>query len=245
MTAPQRVLVAHQPAYLPWPGYFSRLLDVHELVLLDHVQFSERRWQHRNRVRSSGDGPPVRLTVPVRRRFGQTIRDVQVADEPWAVRHWRTLQHAYGRAPYWAAHRDELAALYARRWRRLAEVDEAFTRFLLDALGLPVRLVRSSELAPAGRSTAMLADLCARTGARTLRVGTGALAYLDTGLLADHGIGVQISTYTHPAYGAGHRGWAPGLSVLDLLLMEGPAAAEVLRAGARTETRVAARGAAR
>ena len=33
------MLVAHQPAYLAWCGYFSRLLDTGQLVLLDHVQF--------------------------------------------------------------------------------------------------------------------------------------------------------------------------------------------------------------
>lgn len=36
-----QVLVAHQPAHLPWPGYFSRLLDADQFVLLDHVLFSK------------------------------------------------------------------------------------------------------------------------------------------------------------------------------------------------------------
>ncbi|RBM04623.1 WbqC family protein [Streptomyces sp. PT12] len=240
MTAavPARVLVAHQPAYLPWQGYFSRLLDVDELVLLDHVQFSERGWQHRNHIRNpAATDKRARLTVPVCHRFGQSINQVRLADEPWAARHWRTLEHIYARAPYWPTHRERLAALYATPWERLVDLDEALTRFLLDGLGLRVRLVRSSSLAPAGVRTAMLADLCRRTGSRALRVGVGALGYLDAEVLAACGVHVEVAAYTHPRYAGGWPGWAPGLSALDLLLFEGPRAVDVLRAGARLETR--------
>jgi hypothetical protein len=230
------VLVAHQPAYLPWPGYFSRLLDVGELVLLDHVQFSERGWQHRNLVRGRG-GKPVRLTVPVRRRFGQPINQVQLAEAGWAERHWRTLDQTYHRAPYWDAYRDELREIYERPWTHLAPLAAELTRFLLDGFVLPVRLLASSDLQPAGARTDMLIDLCRRRTADVLRTGTGALGYLDHARLAADGIGLEVATYTHPPYGADRRGWRPGLSALDLLLHEGPAAGDVLRAGARTETK--------
>ncbi|MEV3925897.1 WbqC family protein [Actinomadura coerulea] len=232
----QRVLVAHQPAYLPWQGFFSRLLDgVDELVLLDHVQFSERGWQNRNLVRNAAGPRPVRLTVPVRRRFGQSIADVELADQPWAQRHWRTLSQTYARAPYWPHYRQPLQAVYDSPWQRLAALNEALLRLLLEAFGLPVRLVSSTTLAPRGKQTAMLIDLCRRRDATVLRVGTGAVTYLDQALLAEHGIETQIATYTHPRYGTA-RGWMPGLSALDLLLHEGPDnAASVLCDGARTE----------
>ncbi|AJT62433.1 hypothetical protein T261_0744 [Streptomyces lydicus] len=230
------VLVAHQPAYLPWPGFFSRLLDVDELVLLDHVQFSERGWQNRNFVRGPVGTEPIRLTVPVRHRFGQAIRDVETAHSDWARRHWRTLVHSYGRAPYWPNYRGRLEEIFCRQWERLAPLNEALLELLLDGLGLRVCLVRSSALAPGGRQTHMLMNLCRAQGANRLRVGTGALAYLDHDQLAEHGIAVEIATYSHPRYGSA-PGWAPGLSALDLLLHEGPNAKAILRAGARTETK--------
>lgn len=88
-----QLLVAHQPAYLPWQGYFARLLDVDRLVLLDHVQFSERGRQHRNWIRGHGGGRQL-LSIPVRRSglFGQSVRDVEIADSRWARRHWQTIE---------------------------------------------------------------------------------------------------------------------------------------------------------
>ncbi|MQS38309.1 WbqC family protein [Streptomyces katsurahamanus] len=230
--SPISVLVAHQPAYWPWPGYFSRLLDVGRLVVLDHVQFSERGFQHRNTI-AGRDGRPARLTVPVHRRFGQRLNTVRIADEDFGRRHWRTLNAVYGRAPYWQRYADGLEALYAQRWTRLVPLSEATIRLALGALEMDVRLEPTSSGPPGGTRTAALTTLCRQHGAEVLRVGTGALGYLDTAVLADAGIGVEVATYTHPPYGPGGRRPA-GLSVLDLLLHEGPRARAVLEAGART-----------
>ncbi|RBQ18074.1 hypothetical protein DP939_22185 [Spongiactinospora rosea] len=216
MTRPE-VLVAHQPAYLPWPGYLSRLLDVDTLVLLDHVQFAERGRQHRNLIRGSG-GVPQRLTVPVLHRFGQRICEVRVAGTAWAAAHWRALTCAYGKAAYFADY--PLRAVYEHHWERLTEVNQAVLDVLLDGFGIKVHCVRSSSIAPEGSGTHMLADLARRLGRNVLRVGTGATRYLDHAVLAEAGIAVEVATYDPP------DGLA--VSAVDLLMRHGPAARTIL-----------------
>ncbi|MGP4112309.1 WbqC family protein [Streptomyces sp. 4N509B] len=226
----RRVLVAQQPAYLPWPGYFARLVDVEEMVLLDHVQFAERGRQHRNRVRGPAGGGPVRLTVPVRRRFGQPLREARIADPRWARRHLTTLRHSYGGSPAFARWLPRLSALYARPFTHLAELNEALVALHLEAFGLDVRLVRSSTLPPTGAKTVMLANLAHRRGADTVRVGVGALNYLDLPLLADAGLRVQVARWDDPRpdrIPGGH------LAALDILARHEPGSARaVLEAGA-------------
>jgi hypothetical protein len=226
------VLVAHQPTYLPWQGYFARLLDVGLLVFLDHVQFVERGWQNRTWIRGHHDGRQ-RLTVPVRRagRFGQPIGDVEIAGSAWAAHHWRTLCQVYGHAPYFSDYAAELRAIYSHPWTRLACLDTALTELVLDGLGLPVRLIRSSTLHLAGHKTSMLIDLCQRMSAGVLRVGTGATRYLDTDLLSDAGITVEVISYSHPTYQQGRSLFTPGLSTLDALLYCGPGASKLLATG--------------
>jgi hypothetical protein len=228
------VLVAHQPAYLPWGGYFARLLDVSRLVVLDHVQFSERGFQHRNRILRPGGGAQW-LTVPVRRRFGQPLDEVVLAEQPWARRHWRTLLQNYGGTPFWDLYADPIAEIYGRPWTHLVDLDLALIRFVLDALDLSVELVRSSAIGPAGSRTAMLIDLCRRTGAETLRSGTGATGYLNAADLDVAGISVEVATVTAPPYRqVGGGPFTSNLSVLDLLLHHGPHARAVLAEGAAT-----------
>lgn len=222
------VLVAHQPAYVPWPGYFSRLLDGSDLVLLDHVAYSKGGWQNRNYVAGT-KGERLRLTVPVRAPHGQAIRTVQVADPGFAQRHWRTLRDCYGRASYWPDWEPLLARLYTRTWSSLADLNEELTRLLLNGLGIRAAVLRSSEIGPVGAKTEMLADLADRTGAGVLRVGEGAHAYLDTTLLADRGISVEVASYRYPNP---HEPGGGPLSALDLLLRHGPQARGLLEAGA-------------
>src|SRR5262249_39103158 len=146
--------------------------------LLDHVQFTKGGWQHRNYIRAPRGGP-LRLTVPGRHRFGQALHEVRIADDRWQARHWRALTDSYARAPYWPVDAERLGATSPQPWTRLVEVNEALLRLLLDGFGLPVAVLRSCDLRPAGARTAMLADLCRRTGARVLRAGLGGAGYLD------------------------------------------------------------------
>lgn len=227
MPSPQRTLVAHQPAYLPWGGYFSRLLDAEELVLLDHVQFVPRSPQCRNLVRAPRGGP-LRLSVPVVQRFGQRIEHVRIADDPWAARHWRSLQASYRRAPYWNSYAERLHHIYHRRWERLAELDITVTRLITDALGLDIGFVRSSALAPAGTRTEMLIDLARIRGADRIRVGPSGPGYLDRELLADAGIDVEVAHFDPPAYDQRPGAFTPGLSALDLIMWAGPKAKDIL-----------------
>ncbi|MEX5710765.1 WbqC family protein [Parafrankia sp. FMc6] len=225
------VLVAHQPAYLPWPGYFARLLDVDRFLLLDHVQYSAGSWQQRNYVLGQ-DGERRLLTVPIRRPHHQPISDVLIDDDRWRGRHWRIISDAYRRAPFWPQWEPRLTAVYGRSWERLAALNEALLRLLLDGFGISVDIVRSSALRPTGRGTDMLIDLCRLTGTRMLRVGTGATSYLDVDSLARADVGIEIATYAHPPYDQGRPDFSPGLSALDLLLHHGPDARSVLAVGA-------------
>ncbi len=226
------VLVAHQPAYLPWPGYFSRLLDVGQFVLLDHVQYSAGGWQNRNFVRGRR-GERLRLTVPVSARGRPPISRIQVADQGFRARHWRTLRENYANAPYWPQWEPALRAVYGRPWTWLADLNEELIRVLLAGFGLPVTVLRSSSAEPTGAKTGMLADLACRTGATVLRVGEGAAGYLDAALLVSRGIRIEVTSYRYPDRSAAQGG---PVAALDLLLRHGPRARQMLADGAVTRT---------
>lgn len=129
-----------------------------------------------------------------------------------------------------------LAAVYDQRWDRLTDLNQAILELLLEGFGIQIRLLRSSDLRPRGRKTQMLIDLCHLTDSRALRVGAGALDYLDFAALAKAGIGVQVATYSHPPYPRGRQPFIPGLSALDLLLHHGAAGHRILSQGSQLTT---------
>src|SRR5688572_14918298 len=98
-------IAIHQPHFLPWLGYLHRMASVDAFVLLDHVQFERRNYQNRTGIRMNG--AQHWLTVPVVQRSQQErIVDKEVDNGDGGERWWgklcaRTLQHVYGKAPFY------------------------------------------------------------------------------------------------------------------------------------------------
>ena len=57
------VVSIHQPEYLPWLGFFKKMMNSELFVFLDDVQFRKKGWQNRNRIRTN-KGTAL-LSVPV------------------------------------------------------------------------------------------------------------------------------------------------------------------------------------
>ncbi|MBB6215358.1 hypothetical protein HNQ80_001447 [Anaerosolibacter carboniphilus] len=60
-------LAVHQPNYLPWPGYFSKIAQCDIFVILDMVQFPRGSSVANRNLIKTPDGPQI-LTVPVKRK---------------------------------------------------------------------------------------------------------------------------------------------------------------------------------
>ena len=42
----------HQPVYLPWLGFFEKVISSEKFVFLDDVQFEKNGFQNRNKIRT-------------------------------------------------------------------------------------------------------------------------------------------------------------------------------------------------
>jgi hypothetical protein len=164
------------------------------------------------------------------------IRDVTIdTAQPWRVRHFRAIEHAYARSPRWARHRDELDSFYGREWSRLAPLAVASAEWLALVLGITTPTRQASDLSLPDRAnddaTARLVAVCRAVGADTYLAGRDGGVYLDLAQFAAAGIAVEIQQYEHPIYRQCHGEFAPFLSALDLLLMYGDEALGMLCEG--------------
>jgi hypothetical protein len=92
-----RTVVIHQPEYFPWLGFLDKARQADVLVLLDSVQFDRSSLQHRAKI--VGANGPLWLTMPYVHRFPQRIDEVELAADRWSVKHQKSVQACYGRAP--------------------------------------------------------------------------------------------------------------------------------------------------
>jgi hypothetical protein len=203
-------------------------------VVLDDVQYTKNGFQNRNKIKHAAGW--MYLTVPVKHRPGQPLAEVEIApDKKWGARHWHAFQSNYGRAPYYREHAESLAGIYRRAWTHLDPLNWELLRYFCLALGIETRLVRSSELAVHGEGTERLIQICRALGADCYYSGSYAAdAYLDAAAMEAADIGVVLQEWHCPTYEQRFPqvGFIPDLSVVDLLLNEGPRSLDIVLSGA-------------
>ncbi|MET4445532.1 hypothetical protein ABIB75_003814 [Bradyrhizobium sp. GM2.2] len=215
-----------QSCYIPWKGFFDLIGRCDEYVIYDRMQFVKRHWHNRNRIKTANGLEWLTIPVVTKGRFDQAIDEVLI-EKPWADKHWRALELAYRRAPFF-----DLLAPVVRVWyeradkeTRLTDVNELFTREIAGLLGLRTRIVRDIAYPADGTKTKRLLAIARAAGADRYLSGPSARTYLDEALLAEEGITTEWMNYEgYPEYPQLHGDFEHGVSVLDLLFDTGPEA---------------------
>jgi hypothetical protein len=215
------ICVISQPRYFPGLHYLHRMMVADFFVIFDSVQFNPRHEENRTRLKTARGAEW--LTVPMRQtRREQLILDTLVDhSQPWQQRALRTLQHLYGKAPFYRAHAPAVQQVLETPHETLTDLDRASWEPALRLLGITCRFVRASELPVSGKGPGLLLDICKHLGADTYLSGSFGREYLDTTAFAREGVTVTFHEYQYPVYPQRGEGFVPFLSYLDVLFNAG------------------------
>ena len=242
VSAPRHLVTAHQANYLPYLGFFQKILVSDLFVLVDDTQFVKRGafgWIHRNRILGS-DGEPLWLTVPAltHDRYDQKISEVEIDNRrDWRRKHWRSLALCYAKAPHFKEHAATLEAIYAQPWTHLLPLSRALIEWFLAALSIRTPLRVASEYGITGQGSDYVLELARKTGATHYLSGTHGRDYLKTEDFAAASCGLVFQDFTCLSYpqGRGER-FQSHLCALDALFWNGAdGTRRLLEAGARYE----------
>jgi len=213
----------HQPNYLPWLGFFDKMLHCDVFIIEDNVQFEEQGFQNRTRIKTASG---VRwLTVPIK-HVGKSlpIDEMMIANgaEPdWAKSHWLALKFNYCNAPYWDKYSGFFEQTYSQRWIRLIDLNMHLIKGLMEFLNIKKPLVMASSLDVSGQKNELVLAQCKALGATTLLSGIGARDYLNVKRFEEEGIKVVFQNFQHHAYPQRFGEFVPNLSVVDYLFCTG------------------------
>ncbi len=224
-----------QPAYLPWLGFFDRVLLADYLIILDHVPIdknSKTKFANRNRIRQ-GDKANW-LTIPVLARgehAGAPLNAIGISpDHDWQRKHLASLRGAYAKAPCFRDLFAQIEAIISAPAARLMDVTEPLNRCFLQTLAIETPVAYSSDMEPKETKSALIAELCAKAGATHYISGPFGRDYLDCDAFKQQGIEVLFHDYRHPKY-AQFQGepFMPYMCIADLLFNVGTEALSILR----------------
>ena len=194
-------------AYMPSVEYVARLLREESVV---HVGEHYIKRSQRNRAQILSANGVMSLTVNVENanRPRQIITDVRIDySKRWQHQHWVSIMSAYKSSPYFDHYAHLLEPFYKREWRYLVDYNMEYLSTLLRLLGVEDKVNISEKY------------VAAREG--------------DVDLRPKHNEGSTFVAEPYFQVFSDRMPFVANLSILDLLLCEGPQAvsAVLMRCG--------------
>ena len=88
----------HQPNYLPWCGFFYKILKSKHFIFLDDVLVSKQSYF--SRVQIFENHKTSWLTVPTKIKLGMRINEVYPAEDNWKRSHLSKIYNAYNNSKF-------------------------------------------------------------------------------------------------------------------------------------------------
>ncbi|WP_242926917.1 WbqC family protein [Pontibacter vulgaris] len=128
--------------YNPPVQYFWHALRADSLLIEQHENYVKQSYRNRCHVLTAQGVVP--LSIPILR--GNSKEKIRITDieidysQKWYNVHWRTIQAAYGRAPYFEFYSDYIREVYEQQPKYLFELNVNLLRLYLKFLKLGKQL---------------------------------------------------------------------------------------------------------
>jgi len=221
-----------QSNYIPWKGYFDIIKSSDKFIIYDIAQFTKNDWRNRNKIKTTNG--IQWLTIPVKGHISETIYQTKVANKNWANKHWKTIKLNYLKTKYFHYYEKSLEDIFqeASEKEYLSEINCIFIKFINNILDIKTEIIHSSdiEIDTNQNPSKKLLSICKLHNASHYISGPSAKDYLDIAIFKKNSIDTVWMDYSnYPEYNQLHGAFNKNVSVLDLILNQGPSAKDFLK----------------
>ena len=215
-----------QPSFIPWKGYFHVIKRCDIFVFLDDVQYTNRDWRNRNKIKAL-DGTQW-LSVPTHSISHKSIINKTIIN--YSINWQRKMMHAiyrnYSKAPFFNDYVNIIEGLlFGKSYKTISDLDTETTIALARELGIyGTEFLLSSNLRCPGKKSEKILNVCLHLGADCYISGPSGLNYLSLKDFKKHDIDVIIHNYDYPEYAQLYSNFVHEVSIIDMLFNLGRSA---------------------
>lgn len=208
-----RILTIHQPNYLPYPGFFSKILKSNCFLILDHVKFSNE--QKRNYI--SNKKNIIRLSLPILGSKNLPINKTKI-DCRILKKHWRSIEQTYCKCQFFKENED-IEDIFFEKHETIDSINKKIIINLLKKFDYKGEIKFSSSLYGDHflKKNELLIDACNKLQYENYLSGLGAQKYIDKLLFKENNIKILFNNYKPIIYNTIYGLNKQNMCILDVL----------------------------
>ncbi len=186
--------------------YYAQLVNTEKVTIDPNEHYIKQTYRNRCIIETASG--PFPLIIPVTRPNGNhtKLKDIVISNaEGWQKLHWRAIMTAYSNSPFLLFYQDELEPFYQKKFKFLFDFNQQLQEIMLGFLKAKKSILVSDSYLETFDSDTM-----------DLRNAFSPKRKSESNFLPY----IQVFEEKH--------GFLPNLSILDLLLNEGPASSDYL-----------------
>lgn len=224
------IVSIHQPNFIPWAGFFDKLMHSDVFVLFDDVLFP-RGGSYGNRANIKTSSGTLMLTVPIRStgKEQRLFSEIVIADDnKFQRKTLKSIEFSYCKAPFFKELFPEFAETYMKKSGMLIEFNHKLIIFicnLFNRCGVKTpQIVLSSDIKAQGVGEEKIFQLLKTINTTTYISGQGAGSrrYVREDDFIKNEINLVWQNFVHPIYTQLYGDFISGLSIVDMLFNCGP-----------------------
>ena len=215
----------HQPNYIPWLGFFNKLLLSNTYVVFDDVQFPRGKdYANRNQIKTNNG--KTWLTVPVIGKSNlKPWNQIEINKNGWVDKHLANIESFYRKTPYFDKYYPMIKVIYNQNHNLLIDLNlDLIICFLgfLDKTDINIILSSDIKTKLTGLDKILYILKNQKATHYISGSGDGSKRYINEQIFKDNNIELIWQNYQHPVYKQQFGEFIPYMSILDLLFNEGP-----------------------
>ena len=224
----------HQPNYLPWLGYFNKIVRSDVFVIFDDVQFPIGKkgfFGNRNQIKTNSG--QLWLTVPVLDRSKcKNFNEIKINYNGWNEKHIKNIENFYRKSPYFDLYYEDIKNLLLQEYDNFSELSTKLITYFMNVLDINTKIMHSSEICKDVDLTGMdkifyiLEQLKADTYISS--DGPGSRRYIKEEDFDNKNIKLVWQNFEHPTYKQMYGEFISHLSIIDLLFNCGDKSKEII-----------------
>lgn len=215
-----KLVVIHQPDFIPYIGFFDRLLKADIYVVLDNVQYVRRnkdQWTNRDQIKTRNG--LKWLTANVKKADSQTnINKIYLCDEhDWRKKCKNILYSNYCNTPWYESVNPYVEKIFNFNCELLIDFNMNAICVINEILDIKTEIILASDLHPEGKKDELNINIMKKLGYTQYLSGMGAKAYCNEKIYEENGIKIMWQDFQHPIYPQQFGDFIPYLSIVDML----------------------------